>query len=123
MYNLGSAEVDNGQEVAIPLLQKVVKIDDLPSGRGPLSRSRTCRAAKYQEAAGEFQRATTLNGEMHSADGTSFRKLIDILGREPRRMRQCALKQATDLAKAAGVEDWRKLEAAIVAVSAEKVQL
>jgi predicted Zn-dependent protease len=65
MYNLGSEEVDNGQEgAAIPLLQQVVKIYDQASGADYYLSRALAAQGKSDEAASELQRATTLNGEM-----------------------------------------------------------
>lgn len=65
MYNLGSAEADNGQEAnAIPLLKEVVRMYDQPSGADYYLGHALTAQGKYEEAASELQRATTLNREM-----------------------------------------------------------
>ena len=59
---LGSAEVDSGQEqAAIPLLQEVVPVYDQPSAADYYLGRALAAEGKYEEAAKEFQRATTLD--------------------------------------------------------------
>ena len=62
---LGSAEVDSGQEqAAIPLLQEVVHVYNQPTAADYYLGRALAAEEKYEEAVKEFQRATLLTGEM-----------------------------------------------------------
>lgn len=127
MYNLGSAEVDSGQEAAaIPLLKEVVQIYDRPSGADYYLGRALAAQGKYEEAASALQRATTLNGEMQQRAWYELSQAYRHIGKTAESQAAVkkyeALKQAAEQAKVVGVEDWRKLDAANAAAPAEKIQ-
>lgn len=120
MYNLGSAEVDSGQEAAaLPLLQQVVKIYGHPTGADYYLARALAAEGKEDEAVTEFKRATTLDGEMQRRAWYQLSQIYRRLGKTAE-ARAAALeyeqlKQAADVASAKEVEDWRKLNAASAA--------
>jgi Flp pilus assembly protein TadD len=120
MYNLGSAQVDSGQErAALPLLQEVVKIYNHPTGADYYLGRALAAEGKTDEAVLAFQRATTLDGEMQRRAWYQLSQTYRQLGKttEARAAAQKyeQLKQAADVASAKEVEDWRKLNAASAA--------
>jgi Flp pilus assembly protein TadD len=125
MYNLGSAQVDSGQEqAAIPLLQEVVHVYNQPTAADYYLGRALAAEGKNEEAAKEFQRATLLTGEMQQRAWYELSQTYRNLGKaeEARAAvrKYQALKQAADQANAKEVEDWRKLNAANAAASAGK---
>ncbi len=127
MYNLGSAEVDSGQEkAAIPLLQEVVNVYDQPTAADYYLGRALAAQGKYEDAAKEFQRATLLTGEMQQRAWYELSQTYRNLGKaeEARAAVQKyqALRQAADQANAKQAEDWRKLNAADAAAFAGKGQ-
>ena len=120
MYNLGSAQVDSGQErAALPLLQEVVRIYNHPTGADYYLGRALAAEGKTEEAVMAFQRATTLDGEMQRRAWYQLSQTYRQLGKttEARAAAQKyeQLKQAADAASAKEVEDWRKLNAASAA--------
>ena len=120
MYNLGSAQVDSGQEqAALPLLQQVVKVYNHPTGADYYLGRALAAIGKDDEAMLAFQRATMLNGEMQRRAWYQLSQIYRHMGK-PTEARAAALKfeqlkQAADAASAKEVEDWRKLNAASAA--------
>jgi len=127
MYNLGSAQVDSGQErAALPLLQEVVKIYNHPTGADYYLGRALAAEGKDDEAVLAFQRATTLDGEMQRRSWYQLSQIYRHLGKtaEARAaaLKYEQLKQAADEASAKEVEDWRKLNAASAAASGDSRQ-
>jgi tetratricopeptide (TPR) repeat protein len=127
MYNLGSAEVDSGQEQkAIPLLEKVVTIYNQPTAADYYLGRALAAEGKNEEAVKEFQRATLLTGEMQQRAwyelSQTYRNLGNAAGAHQAVQKYQALRQAADQANAKEVEDWRKLNAANAAAFAGKGQ-
>jgi len=125
MYNLGSAEVDSGQEqAAIPLLQEVVHVYDQPTAADYYLGRALAAEGKYDEAAKEFQRTTLLTGEIEQRAWYELSQAYRNLGRTEDAhaavQKYQALKQAAEQANVKEVEDWRKLNAANAAASAGK---
>jgi tetratricopeptide (TPR) repeat protein len=123
MYNLGSAQVDSGQEqAALPLLQEVVKIYNHPTGADYYLGRALAAEGKDEDAVLSFQRATTLDGEMQRRAWYQLSQTYRHLGKttEARAaaLKYEQLKQAADAASAKEVEDWRKLNAASAAALA-----
>lgn len=120
MYNLGSAQVDSGQEsAALPLLQEVVKIYNHPTGADYYLGRALAAAGKDEEAVLAFQRATTLNGEMQWRAWYQLSQIYRRLGKTEE-ARAAALKceqlkQVAFEASAKEAEDWRKLNTASAA--------
>lgn len=127
MYNLGSAQVDSGQErAALPLLQEVVKIYTHSTGADYYLGRALAAEGKDEEAVLAFQRATTLQGEMQRRSWYQLSQIYRHLGKTAEARAAAAkyeqLKQAADEASAKEVEDWRKLNAANVAASGDSRQ-
>ena len=127
MYNLGSAEVDSGQEtIAIPLLQEVVHVYDQPTAADYYLGRALAAEGKYEEAAKEFQRATLLTGEMQQRAwyelSQTYRNLGETEEARAAMQKYQTLRQAADQANAKQVEDWRKLNATNAAAFAGKGQ-
>jgi Flp pilus assembly protein TadD len=114
MYNLGSAQVDSGQEsAALPLLQEVVKIYNHPTGADYYLGRALAAVGKDDEAVLAFQRATTLDGEMQWRAWYQLSQIYRRLGKTEE-ARAAALKceqlkQAAFEESAKEAEDWRKL--------------
>jgi tetratricopeptide (TPR) repeat protein len=120
MYNLGSAQVDSGQEqAALPLLQQVVKIYNHPTGADYYLGRALVAAGKNDEAVLAFERATTLNGEMQRRAWYQLSQIYRHMGKtadaRAAAVKYEQLKQAADQASAKEVEDWRKMNAASAA--------
>jgi tetratricopeptide (TPR) repeat protein len=117
MYNLGSAEAETGQaEAAIPLLERVTKIYVRPTGADYYLGRALASQNRNAEAAREFERATTLTGEMQRRAWYELSQVYRHLG-EPAKAHAAVLKfqelkQQADRESARQVEDWRKLNAA-----------
>ena len=127
MYNLGSAQVDSGQEqAALPLLQQVVKIYNHPTGADYYLGRALVAAGKNDEAVLAFQRATTLNGEMQRRAWYQLSQIYRHMGQTAEARAAAVkyeqLKQAADQASAKEVEDWRKMNAASAAASSDSGQ-
>ena len=127
MYNLGSAQVDNGQEqAALPLLQQVVKIYNHPTGADYYLGRALVAAGKNDEAVLAFQRATTLNGEMQRRAWYQLSQIYRHMGKtadaRAAAVKYEQLKQAADQASAKEVEDWRKMNAASAAALSDSGQ-
>jgi tetratricopeptide (TPR) repeat protein len=117
MYNLASSEVENGQsQDALPLLEHVVKIYNVPTQADYyLGRALTAEN-RYSEAAEEFRRATQLNGEIQMRAWYELSQVYRHMG-ETAKARDAvtkyqALKQQADLTKARNVQDFLKLNQA-----------
>ena len=120
MYNLGSAQVDSGQEsAALPLLQEVVKIYNHPTGADYYLGRALAAGGKDDEAVLAFQRATRLNGEMQWRAWYQLSQIYRRLGKTAEASTaalKCEqLKQAAFEASAKEAEDWRKLNTASAA--------
>ncbi len=122
MYNLGSAQVDSGQEsAALPLLQQVVRIYNHPTGADYYLGRALATAGKDSQAVVAFQRATTLDGEMQWRAWYQLSQVYRRLGKTAEAhaaaMKCEQLKQAALEASAKEAEDWRKLNAVSAAAS------
>lgn len=117
MYNLGSVDVDRSEEKAgVPLLEKVVKIYGKPTvadyylGRG------LAAEGKFDQAAAELQRATSIPGEVQQRAwyelGQVYRKMDRPTDARAALLKFQQLRQSADKQKAQEIEDWRKLNAA-----------
>ena len=117
MYNLGSVDVDRSEEKAgVPLLEKVVKIYGKPTvadyylGRG------LAAEGKFDQAAAELQRATSIPGEVQQRAwyelGQIYRKMGRPTDAHAALLKFQQLRQSADKQKAQEIEDWRKLNAA-----------
>lgn len=120
MYNLGSAQVDSGQEnAALSLLQEVVKIYNHPTGADYYLGRALAAGGKDDEAILAFQRATRLNGEMQWRAWYQLSQIYRRLGKTAEASTaalKCEqLKQAAFEASAKEAEDWRKLNTASAA--------
>src|SRR3984885_3431532 len=120
MYNLGSAQIDSGQEsAALPLLQEVVKIYNHPTGADYYLGRALAAGGKDDEAVLAFQRATRLNGEMQWRAWYQLSQIYRRLGKTAEASTaalKCGqLKQAAFEASAKEAEDWRKLNTASAA--------
>jgi tetratricopeptide (TPR) repeat protein len=127
MYNLGSAEVDSGQEHdVIPLLEQVVKIYNHPTGADYYLGRALAAEGRHEEAIKAFQRATNLTGEMQRRAwyelSQEYRHLGKTTDAHAAVLKYQELRQAADQAKAKEVEDWRRLDTANAAASAAKSQ-
>jgi Flp pilus assembly protein TadD len=116
MYNLGSAQVDSGQErAAVPLLQEVVKIYSHPTGADYYLGRALAAEGKDNEAVQSFQRATTLDGEMQRRAwyelSQAYRRLGNTADARAAVLKYEQLRHAADEASAKETEDWRKLSA------------
>jgi len=126
MYNLGSAEVDSGQEhAALPLLEQVVKIYNHPTGADYYLGRALAAEGRHEEALRAFQSATTLTGEMQRRAwyqlSQEYRRLGKTTDAHAAVLKYQDLRQAADQAQAKE-EDWRKLNAANDAASGIKGQ-
>ncbi|QNI30476.1 tetratricopeptide repeat protein [Alloacidobacterium dinghuense] len=122
MYNLGSAEVDSGQErTALPLLQEVVKIYRNPTGADYYLGRALVTQGQNEEAVKEFQRATAVTGEMQRRSWYELSQVYRHMGKTAEAhaavQKYQELKEEADRANAREVEDWRKLNAANAAAS------
>jgi len=127
MYNLGSAEVDSGQEHdVIPLLEQVVKIYNHPTGADYYLGRALAAEGRHEEAIKAFQRATNLTGEMQRRAwyelSQEYRHLGKTTDAHAAVLKYQELRQAADQAKAKEVEDWRRLDTANAAASVAKSQ-
>ena len=117
MYNLGSAEVDSGQErAALPLLQEVVRNYNHPTGADYYLGRALVAEGRNEEAVKEFQRATAIAGEMQRRSWYELSQLYRHMGKTVEAhaavLKYQELKEEADRANAREVEDWRKLNAA-----------
>jgi tetratricopeptide (TPR) repeat protein len=117
MYNLASAEVENGQAAAaVPLLEHVVSVYGVPTQADYYLGRAFAAQGKYGQAAEEFRRATQLDGqvqlrawyELSQAD----RHLGKIQDARAAVLRYEALREQSEKAKAANVQDFLKLNQA-----------
>ena len=127
MYNLGSTEVDSGQErEAIPLLQEVVRIYNHPTGADYYLGRALAAEGREEEAVPALQRATTLEGEMQRRAWYQLSQTYRHLGKTVEARAAAGkyeqLKKAADEASAKEVEDWRKLNAASAAALGDSGQ-
>lgn len=123
MYNLGSAEVENGQtQEAVPVLEQVVKVYNIPTQADYYLGRALAAEGRYDDAAREFQRATSLTGEMQQRSWYELAQTYRHMGKtaEARAAIEAyqKLKQKADRQSSQQVEDWRKLNAADAAASA-----
>jgi tetratricopeptide (TPR) repeat protein len=114
MYNLGSAQVDSGQEKeAVPLLTQVVKIYDHPTGADYYLGRALAVEGKDEEAVQSFKRATQLDGEMQRRAWYELSQVYRRMGNTAEARAAVAkyeqLRHAADEASAKQTEDWRKL--------------
>src|SRR5271155_1905290 len=117
MYNLGSAQVDSGQEqAALPLLQEVVRNYNHPTGADYYLGRALVAEGRNEEAVKEFQRATAIAGEMQRRSWYELSQLYRHMGKTVEAhaavLKYQELKEEADRANAREVEDWRKLNAA-----------
>jgi tetratricopeptide (TPR) repeat protein len=127
MYNLGSAQVDSGQErAALPLLQEVVGIYKHPTGADYYLGRALASEGRDDDAVLAFQRAATLEGEMQRRAcyqlSQTYRRLGKTAEARASALKYDQLKKAADEASAKEVEDWRKLNAASAAASNDSGQ-
>lgn len=117
MYNLASAEVENGQaQAAIPLLEKVVRVYSVPTQADYyLGRALTAKE-KYSDAAAAFERATQVGGPVQLRAWYELSQVYRHLGETAKAraavVKYQALKQQTDAAAAKNVQDFLKLNQA-----------
>lgn len=116
MYNLASARVDNGQaEAAIPLLEQVVKLYGTPTVADYYLGRAYAAAGKNEQAAAEFEKATTLGGETQSRSWYGLSQVYKALGKaadaRAATLRFQQLHQQAERERAKDVEDWRKMNA------------
>lgn len=117
MYNLASAEVENGQsEDAIPILEKVVTVYNVPTQADYYLGRALANEGHYNEAAREFQRATALTDEMQRRSYYELSQTYRHMGKTTEAHEAIVtyqkLRQEADRQSAQQVEDWRKLNAA-----------
>jgi Flp pilus assembly protein TadD len=127
MYNLGSAQVDSGQEqAALPLLQQVVRIYNHPTGADYYLGRALVAEGKQDDAVLAFRRATTLDGEMQRRAWYQLSQTYRHLGKTEEARAAAVkyeqLRKAADEASAKEVEDWRKLNAAGAAARGDSGQ-
>jgi tetratricopeptide (TPR) repeat protein len=117
MYNRASAAVDAGQGAeAIPLLEQVVKLYGRPTVADYYLARAYAAAGKTEQAAAEYEKATTLGGETAQRSWYGLGQVYKELG-ETAQARAAVekfqqLHDAAVQARAKDIEDWRKLNAA-----------
>ena len=117
MYNLASAEVENGQEQeATPLLQQVVKIYITPTQADYYLGRALAAQNKDEEAVAEFKRATMLTGEIQQKAWYGLFQVYRHMGKSAESraavQKYQELRNAAESAKGKELEDWRKLNTA-----------
>ena len=125
MYNLASSQVENGQtQEALPLLEKVVKLYNTPSQADYYLGRVLAAQGKYSEAADEFTRATSLDGEIRLRSWYELSHIYRRLGQKQKALEAVAkyqaLKQQSDQASARNVQDFLKLNHANSAASGDQ---
>ena len=123
MYNLASAEVENGQAApAVPLLQHVVSVYGVPTQADYYLGRALAAQGKYAQAADEFRRATQLDGQVQLRAWYALSQADRHLGRiqdaRAAVLRYEALREQSQKAAAANVQDFLKLNQANAAAAA-----
>jgi tetratricopeptide (TPR) repeat protein len=117
MYNLASVQVDAGQGAqATTLLENVVKLYGVPTVADYYLGRAYQAQAKNEQAAAEFQKATTLTGETARRAWYGLGQVYKQMGK-PADARAAVekfqqLHTAAVQERAKDIEDWRKLNAA-----------
>lgn len=122
MYNLASSEAENGQtQDALPLLEQVVKIYQVPTQADYYLGRVLATAGKTAEAAEEFKRATQLSGEIQLRSWYELSHIYRRLGDNAKAyeavVKYQQLKQKSDQASARNVQDFLKLNQANAAAA------
>lgn len=117
MYNRASAQVDAGQGAeAIPLLEQVVKLYGRPTVADYYLARAYAAAGKNEQAAAEYEKATTLEGETAQRSWYGLGQVYKELGKTAQARAAVEkfqqLHNAAVQARAKDIEDWRKLNAA-----------
>ncbi|MGC2638530.1 MAG: tetratricopeptide repeat protein [Acidobacteriaceae bacterium] len=129
MYNRASVQVDAGQGAeAIPLLEQVVKLYGRPTVANYYLARAYAAGGKNEQAAAEYEKATTLEGETAQRSWYGLGQVYKELGQTAQA--RAAVEKFQQLHNAAvqerarDIEDWRKLNAAAgePAVSAPATQ-
>jgi tetratricopeptide (TPR) repeat protein len=123
LYNLASTQVDAGQGAeALPLLQQVVKLYGRPTVADYYLGRACAETGKNEQAAAEYEKATTLQGETAQRAWYGLGQVYKELGRTAdaraavEKFQQ--LHDAATQARAKDIEDWRKLNATAVGTPA-----
>lgn len=127
MYNLASSEAENGQpQDALPLLEQVVKMYQIPTQADYYLGRVLATQGKYREAAQEFNRATQLSGEIQLRSWYELSHVYRRLGESAKAheavVKYQELKQQSDQASAKNVQDFLKLNQANAATATKKQQ-
>lgn len=127
MYNLASSEAENGQsQDALPLLQQVVKMYQVPTQADYYLGRVLATLGKNTEAAAEFNRATQLNGEVQLRSWYELSHIYRRLGEDAKAheavVKYQQLKQESDQASARNVQDFLKLNQANAAAAHKSQQ-
>lgn len=122
MYNLASSEAENGQtQDALPLLEQVVKMYQVPTQADYYLGRVLATLGKYREAAAEFNRATQLSGEIQLRSWYELSHVYRRIGENAKAheavVKYQQLKQQSDQASARNVQDFLKLNQANAAAS------
>lgn len=116
MYNLASAQVDAGQGAeAIPLLEQVTKLYGRPTVADYYLGRAYAAASKNEQAAAEYEKATTLAGETAQRAWYGLGQVYKELGKTAQARaaveKYQQLHNASVQERAKDIEDWRKLNA------------
>jgi tetratricopeptide (TPR) repeat protein len=127
MYNLASAEVENGKPLpAIPLLEHVVRIYGVPTQADYYLGRAFAAQGQYDRAAPEFLRATQLDGQVQMRAWYELSQADRHLGKTQDAraavLRYEALREQSEKAKAASVQDFLKLNQANAAAAGTSQQ-
>lgn len=127
MYNLASAEVENGQsQAATPLLEHVVKIYGVATQADYYLGRAFAAQGQYDRAAQEFQRATQLDGQVQLRAWYELSQADRHLGKTQDAraavLRYQALREQSEKASAANVQNFLKLNQANAAASGNSQQ-
>lgn len=122
MYNLASSEAENGQtQDALPLLERVVKMYQVPTQADYYLGRVLATMGKYREAAEEFSRATQLSGEIQLRSWYELSHVYRRIGETAKAheavVKYQQLKQQSDQASAKNVQDFLKLNQANAAAA------
>jgi len=117
MYNRASVQVDAGQAAeAIPMLEQVVKLYGRPTVADYYLARAYAAAGRNEQAAAEYEKATTLEGETAQRSWYGLGQVYKELGNTAQARAAVEkfqqLHNAAVQARAKDIEDWRKLDAA-----------
>lgn len=127
MYNLGSAEVENGQPAAAaPLLEHVVSVYGKPTEADYYLGRAFAALGKYDRAAQEFSRAMQVDGQVQLRAWYELSQADRHLGKTQDAraavLRYEALREQSEKASSANVQNFLKLNQANAAASGNNQQ-